>query len=171
MASILKVNTIQDATNSTTSMTIDSTGRILTPARPAFYAITAASNGWVEQTHDTYDNAMVLGATRYNVGTCYNTSNYKFTAPITGTYYFYAQAYTSQNGVARYLVFRINGTRQSFAYTEVGTASFTVTQSATYQLTANDTVEAIIYHSADTANSYYVDPNQDFTYFCGQLVG
>jgi hypothetical protein len=159
-------------TNNTTSMTVDSTGRILTPARPAFYAITAASSTqWVEQTHDTYDNAMVLANTRYNVGNCYNTSNYKFTAPITGIYYFYAQAYTSQNGVQRYLVFRINGTRQSFAYTEVGSASFTVTQSATYQLTASDTVEAIVFHSADTVNSYYVDPNQDFTYFCGQLVG
>ena len=38
MASILKVNTIQDATNSNTAMTIDSTGRILTPARPSFRA-------------------------------------------------------------------------------------------------------------------------------------
>ena len=46
MASILKVNTIQDATNSTTAMTIDSSGRILTPARPSFqYDIQNYSGG------------------------------------------------------------------------------------------------------------------------------
>ena len=38
MASILKVNTIQDATNSNTAMSIDSSGRILTSARPSFCA-------------------------------------------------------------------------------------------------------------------------------------
>ena len=36
MASILKVNTIQDATNSTTAMSIDSTGRITTPQDQVF---------------------------------------------------------------------------------------------------------------------------------------
>ena len=36
MASILKVNTIQDATNSTTAMTIDSSGRVLKPTTPHF---------------------------------------------------------------------------------------------------------------------------------------
>lgn len=166
----LQVETISH-TNNTTAQTIDSTGRILTPARPSFFAITSASPGWVEQTHNTYDNAMVLGATRYNVGNCYNTSTYKFTAPIAGTYYFYAQAYTHNNGGGRYLVFRINTTLRTYAYTEVENSPFTVTQSATYQLTANDTVEAIVWHYNDTVNSYYVDPNQDFTYFCGQLVG
>ena len=34
MASILKVNTIQDATNSNTALSIDSSGRILYPSIP-----------------------------------------------------------------------------------------------------------------------------------------
>ena len=36
MASILKVNTIQDATNSTTAMSIDSSGRVSRPVRVGF---------------------------------------------------------------------------------------------------------------------------------------
>ena len=36
MASILKVNTIQDATNSNTALSIDSSGVVTTPTRPVF---------------------------------------------------------------------------------------------------------------------------------------
>ena len=42
MASILGIDTIQHQSG-TTAMTIDSTGRILTPARPAFRARIAGS--------------------------------------------------------------------------------------------------------------------------------
>ena len=46
MASILKVNTIQDATNSNNAMSIDSSGRVTTPARPSFqYDISGYSAG------------------------------------------------------------------------------------------------------------------------------
>ena len=38
MASILKVNTIQDATNSNTAISVDSSGRVTTPAKPSFRA-------------------------------------------------------------------------------------------------------------------------------------
>ena len=62
MASILKVNTIQDATNSNTAMTIDSSGRVLTPARPSFQ----------------YD------ITNYSGGTNYLSSSYKFGAQSSG---------------------------------------------------------------------------------------
>ena len=52
MASILKVNTIQDATNSNTAMSIDSTGRILTPARPSFRAKRSGSATTVSSGND-----------------------------------------------------------------------------------------------------------------------
>ena len=62
MASILKVNTIQDATNSNTAMSIDSSGRVLTPARPSFQ----------------YD------ITPYSGGTNYLSSSYKFGSQSSG---------------------------------------------------------------------------------------
>ena len=36
MASILKVNTIQDATNSTTAISVDTAGRVTQPALPCW---------------------------------------------------------------------------------------------------------------------------------------
>ena len=61
MASTLKVNTIQH-TGGTTGMTIDSSGRVLTPARPSFQ----------------YD------ITNYSGGTNYLSSAYKFGAQGSG---------------------------------------------------------------------------------------
>ena len=56
MASILKVNTIQDATNSTTAISVDTAGRVTTPARPAFSARTNNSQEWGQNHSDTvYD--------------------------------------------------------------------------------------------------------------------
>ena len=38
MSSILKVSEIQDPTNGNTALTIDSSGRVFTPTRPALFA-------------------------------------------------------------------------------------------------------------------------------------
>ena len=84
MASELGVQTIQH-TNGTDAMTIDSTGRILTPARPAFKATLSAdsaqttSSGWVTVPWNTAS---------INVGGSFNTSNYTFTTPVAGIYLF-----------------------------------------------------------------------------------
>ena len=80
MASILKVNTIQDATNSTTAISIDSSGRVTTSTnRPAFMArrTSGQSNGIV-----VFDTVML------NQGSHYDNSNGRFTAPIAGLYNF-----------------------------------------------------------------------------------
>jgi len=90
MTSVLKVDSIQNAAG-TAAMTIDSAGRILTPARPVFRAY--SSGNWTI-AHNTFTifpaNTAVI-----NVGSSYNTSTYKFTAPIAGVYYFYGQWFGS----------------------------------------------------------------------------
>ena len=56
MTSILKVDTIQNVSTGTTAMTIDSTGRVLTAARPAFSARTNNAQEWGQNHSDTvYD--------------------------------------------------------------------------------------------------------------------
>ena len=56
MASILKVNTIQDATNSTTAISVDTAGRVTTPARPAFSVKTLNNTRFGQDHSDTsYD--------------------------------------------------------------------------------------------------------------------
>ena len=56
MASILKVNTIQDATNSNTAISVDSSGRVTTPSRPAF-SVKTLNNTRFGQDHSdaSYD--------------------------------------------------------------------------------------------------------------------
>ena len=49
--STLKVSTIQDVANSNTAISIDSSGRVTTPAKPAFFAYLTADqtitlNSW-----------------------------------------------------------------------------------------------------------------------------
>ena len=73
-------------TNNTTAMTVDTAGRILTPTRPAFQA-RGSNEAYVTTNPVPFPTAEV------NVGSCYNTSTYKFTAPIAGVYYFYASVY------------------------------------------------------------------------------
>ena len=50
MASILKVNTIQDATNSNTAMTVSSTGVISEPNRPCFHVTKSADQSVSDAT-------------------------------------------------------------------------------------------------------------------------
>ena len=85
MASILKVNTIQDATNSNTAMSIDSSGRILTPARPTLFA--DCDNG-SSAGYDTIGNFSTVPYRNVisGSGISLNTSTYVFTIPITGFY-------------------------------------------------------------------------------------
>ena len=85
--STLKVGTIQDHTNSITAMTIDGTGRILTPARPAFRARIGAQTGG-----SGFSGDLVFETEDFDIGGNYNVSNGRFTAPIAGIYHFMFRA-------------------------------------------------------------------------------
>ena len=105
MASILKVNTIQDATNSNTAMSIDSSGRVTTPARPAFSVKTINNSKFGQDHSDTtydtnYRSPLPLftdahRTTEINVGSGtlsfpahpIGSGNYlKYVVPVTGIY-------------------------------------------------------------------------------------
>jgi len=83
MTSILKVSKIQDPTNSNTALSIDTSGRITTPARPAFSVIQIETSGTAAQTGQYTFNTVDT-----NVGSCWSTSNNRFEAPIDGVYHF-----------------------------------------------------------------------------------
>ena len=79
----LQVETISH-TNNTTAQTIDSSGRVLTPARPAFFAFPSANFN----TGTGAGTTQVFDTTQHNVGNHYSTSTGKFTVPIAGVYMF-----------------------------------------------------------------------------------
>ena len=92
--STLKVGTIQDHANSITAMTIDNAGRILTPARPMFYATMSAG---------TAANAVVkFDLIEVNVGSCYSAATGRFTASITGHYFFSYNVLSDNDGTDAY---------------------------------------------------------------------
>ena len=83
MASILKVNTIQDATNSNTAMTIDTTGRVLQPVKPHILCDMAGS-GYIDVANQgVFPLSNVLQS---QGGFSVNTSTHKITVPCTGIY-------------------------------------------------------------------------------------
>ena len=154
-------DTVVFKTNGSTAQTIDSSGRIITPARPAFMArrTSLQSAGVI-----IFDTAMV------NIGSHYNTSTGVFTAPVAGVYSFSPVVLSDMDGTNQFFVTAIRVNGSSYAQEQVHTdldndfgGSFTVIAS----LSASDEVDVhtnykIYGTSSATAN---------FTHFSGYLLG
>ena len=67
--------------NGTQAMTVDSSGRIATPARPAFVAYRTSAQSL---TAGNDRQILQFDQTTRNVGNHFGTSTYYFTVPITG---------------------------------------------------------------------------------------
>ena len=79
MTSTIKVQNIKH-TNDTTAMTVDTAGRILTPARPMFSVKATQTSNLANDTLTT----VTWGTEVFDVGS--NFASNTFTAPITGYY-------------------------------------------------------------------------------------
>ena len=86
---------IRDVTASyATRFKIDNNGYRTIPNQPNFLTLTHTA----ALSANNY-NYIVIANSYFNVGTCYNGSNGRFTAPIDGYYFFYGM-YTPQNNVS-----------------------------------------------------------------------
>tara|TARA_E500000318_G_scaffold83430_1_gene79088 strand:- start:323 stop:808 length:486 start_codon:yes stop_codon:yes gene_type:complete len=128
-------------TNGTSAMTIDSTGRILTPARPAF-RVTGVQNSWANLVSNT--KVSLLTTVDYNIGGHYSTTDYEFTAPVAGLYHFSGRFYVNNTAtISSYFISiddsSLTGTRY-FASQDADQSDSSVTFAETFLLTANQTV-------------------------------
>ena len=156
MSSTLKVNTIQGASNTTTSfktnggtnaLAIDSAGRVSRPVTPYIYmrgssAAEVTSKGSAEVYTDWAVEGSALG------GMAFDSSNGRFSFPINGIYLITARFYLWMNTAeAHAIYFRKNGTSIQEYITDFaavgggGRTDHTVTISECLNLTTSDYID------------------------------
>ena len=175
----IKTDTIKNQAG-TSAATIDSTGRILQPAVPAFSATKhGASGAEYMNGHITFDTVS------FNRGSCWDGTN-KFQAPVAGVYQFNMSGFCagssgqlSGGDYKGYLqksqqsdFSDVSGTTghlaQTYAYLQSATGYLTITMAATVELAANDYVRYFVaaqYLYTNVASSRYSPV------FSGFLVG
>ena len=117
-------------------MLINGNGYVTKPYQPSFLAYRAVAGNVTYNAGDV----VVFPDTLYNTGGHYNTSNGRFTAPVTGLYHFSAYIYNATTGYARW-TFRINGNHALAGQGGISTAGDQVTLSASFKLSAGDYVD------------------------------
>ena len=153
MSSILKVSEIQDPTNGNSALTVDSSGRVLTPQRVHFYA--SASEGNVDVIAESL---LPFTAVYQNVGNAFSTSTYLFTAPVTGMYLFVTSGFvaSASSAVGR-ITWEING-NQFLTGGDITEARIGTDRSGSMQgifgLTAGDTMGIRLRASVSTVQFY-----------------
>ena len=161
----LDLATIKDSTGTNTAMTIDSSGVISTPARPAFYAY--GDDGWVGLAAI---NTYYIGGfdhTEFNIGSHYNTSTKLFTVPVSGVYLFRSQVYFNDTSNPQVqIAFRqtSGGSTTTIAFTsqqQAGDGTIGITR--IYNAVAGQQIGAYVYKSVLVANTdYYLGINHSY---------
>lgn len=164
----LQTNAIRHLGSAVDNLTLDNAGRVLMPNKPAFIATAGSAT-------ITTGVVVVLTTAELNIGGCYNTSNGRFTAPVTGTYRFSITGlYTWGAGAATFKgIWRRNGSGVGVAY-EYQTASLNNSyntigsSSVLVYCTAGDYVDLV---NGDIAGHGAVHISGTQTKLCGELVG
>ena len=162
-------------TNGTTAQTIDSSGRVLQPNLPCFFADrTSSYTSTTSYVEVVYNNAQI------NRGSAYNTSTGRYTVPISGIY----QVSWNDIGDTVDTVYRsrlyvnggaisIGGVSKNFERRMEQSGSQhppSATQTVYIELTAGQYIS--IFEKRDSGtNTNYGNSSEVFTYFCGHLIG
>ena len=169
--STLKVGTIQDHANSITAMTIDSTGRVLTPAKPSFFAH-RRGQGTQSLSNNTF-TLVQLNQVDHNIGNYFNTSTYKFTCPVSGVYHFDTSLYIYSASQAEVRFYINDASKYRFASVKLGAERNPLSAGGgvTIQLSANDTVSVYAMAIGSSLAVYDGSGSESASMFSGFLVG
>ncbi len=146
----------------TTHMEISSSGVVTIPLQPAF-SMGVSSNV-------TGPSVVAAGRLIFNDGGYYNTSTYRFTAPVAGRYLFtfYDNIFPNDTAPAQFY-FRVNGTRRgAIAYTlNKGTSWYLISFQQVIKLNSGDYVD--VYNQSNDRPDYGSDDG--WGNFSGFLIG
>lgn len=137
-------------------MRISDDGYVTTPNVPAFQATRSGIH-----TQPGNDAFVPYNAVRFNNGNHYNTSSFRFTAPVEGRYHFTAVVHRTANNFGSLRLFKNNSTHYSFTEYESFDGNAHHYTCATIDLAVGDYVNV-------TANNYRLDSNG---FFGGFLIG
>lgn len=172
MASIIGVQELQH-TNGTSAMTIDSSGRVLTPARPAFCVRWSTGQTAVSGTNW---NRFNFDEEVFDTGN--NVASAVFTTPVAGVYQFNLSQRFDAIGTGFIIIALMNHASTSESVSELFNTSYRISgspspayehlqSSMTIELPANYVVAPWYYNSADTSYNLIEAGAQ----FSGFLVG
>ena len=162
----LSVPTIKDGSGSNTAMTIDSSGRILTPARPA-WAATRSSPGATLTTSSAYET-LPWNSASINDGN-FNTSTYTYTTPVAGLYHINYNFRLDNAQAGAYVVANLafDGTASTEAYIIFDNGQYhSFVFSGIFELAAGVAITNITYVDNDTSWLFAA-----YGQFSGYLVG
>ena len=155
-------------------MRINSGGAVTIPNQPAF-SITSSSAD-VALTASSGTPTALFNSKKFDIGGNFNTSTYRFTAPVAGRYYFSIaiQADNSSSGAHQHALgvfLRKNGTTYSERYQgRSGSGDYiTITNSDIIDLAANDYVDVAIRPHTNISIEY--SGGTDRCKFSGFLIG
>jgi len=166
--------------NTIDGLTMDSSGRIKKPKQPAFFAgfsnnayyNVGTTNGTAYRLQPYTDENQGKG---YNIGSHYNNSTFRFTAPIAGRYHFAAQFFTnySSNYMRYGIDFRKNGSVFHTRLHPMWEGTGSVYTQVIMSLTANDYIEVYVYGEDTNAlsNTWQIYQSSRYTWFQGELLG
>ena len=167
----LQVETISH-TNNTTALTIDSSGRVLTSVKPAFFAYSTAASTLTSADTDSKVNFAAEDFDKTN-----NFANSEFTAPVSGLYHLNVCVnFYSTNISSRYVRARLykNGSTtniESHTHSSDETSSqdyCAVSFGCTLDLSANDVMSV---YAASNVTNIIVAGFYKTTFFSGHLIG
>jgi len=155
-------NNLIALTGGTERMRIDSAGRVTMPYQPAFRATGGGGGGAVTT------NPIPYPTEAFDIGGNYNTSTYRFTAPIAGVYHFDAGVYINNNNSNFGLIrMDVNGSQVKYAETQFVALVVSLEISIDLYLNANDYVS--LGWTTTSGRQYFAGGSE--SHFCGHLVG